>query len=690
MKIASRNIVNVSALFAMLLAAGLAAGADGPTPASLAPAYRQWLEEVRYIMTRCEKDAFLQLQSDRERELFEQAFWLHRDPTPGTKENEFRDEHYRRLRDVEAAYGRARFAEPGWQTDRGKIHIILGPPQAVQHFDTYSTIRPLEVWHYQIEPRAGLPPAFNLIFFDPDNSGNFRLYSPIADGPRKLLTGYQGDPADDAGAYAKLDAIDSFLARTALSLIPGEEGQSGAPSMSSDFLLRNIDDAPRKLAEDRYARKFIEYQGRVDVDYALNYVLSRNLGQLFIKADGRAEFHYLVQLERLSVNQVDDAFTSQLEVTGTLTDRAGRTLYQYTKSYPIRLDERQIEAVRASGLAIADRLPVIPGEHKLSLLIKNSVSKEFTAYETTLSVPAPAGPEFLTGPLLAYAAETSAIAEQRPFTAGPIRFQIDPENRFCRNDRLTVFFQSGGTAAGAQLPWNRATAVIQGEKGFRTSRSVDRSACGADGNSGAIELSLQELPADFYQLTLSLSDAAGHLRLQSERRFTVAPLNTVPRPQVLAKTTTLAPEAADAYVLGTQYLNAAQPERAAPLLEKACHLAPQVREFALALARLCLARSQFARAEALLVGYTNDRQPDPQIESVLGAACLGSGKYSQAGDHFRRLITCQGPTTTALNALAACCMRLNDRAGAQRAWTDSLRLDPSQAAVQRALQETGR
>jgi len=67
--------------------------------------------------------AFLQLQTNEEREQFIEAFWQRRDPTPDTVENEFKEEHYRRI-----AYANERFASgiPGWRTDRGRIYIIWG------------------------------------------------------------------------------------------------------------------------------------------------------------------------------------------------------------------------------------------------------------------------------------------------------------------------------------------------------------------------------------------------------------------------------------------------------------------------------------------------------------------------------------------------------------------------------------
>lgn len=68
--------------------------------------YQRWLEEdVRWIITPEERAAFIHLKNDEDRNRFVEAFWLRRDPTPGTVENEFKEEHYRRI-----AYANVHFA----------------------------------------------------------------------------------------------------------------------------------------------------------------------------------------------------------------------------------------------------------------------------------------------------------------------------------------------------------------------------------------------------------------------------------------------------------------------------------------------------------------------------------------------------------------------------------------------------
>ena len=92
-------------------------------------AYKKWLDQdVAYIITDQERKAFLNLSNDEERESFIETFWQRRNPDPDSPENEFREEHYRRI-----AYANEHFAagKPGWKTDRGRIYIMWGKPDDI-------------------------------------------------------------------------------------------------------------------------------------------------------------------------------------------------------------------------------------------------------------------------------------------------------------------------------------------------------------------------------------------------------------------------------------------------------------------------------------------------------------------------------------------------------------------------------
>ena len=109
----------------------------------LSKTYRKWLDEdVRWIITDQERTAFMQLSNDEERDQFIEAFWQRRDPTPDTEENEYKEEHYRRI-----AYANEHFAAgiPGWKTDRGRMYIVFGPADEIEsHPSGGSYERPME------------------------------------------------------------------------------------------------------------------------------------------------------------------------------------------------------------------------------------------------------------------------------------------------------------------------------------------------------------------------------------------------------------------------------------------------------------------------------------------------------------------------------------------------------------------
>jgi GWxTD domain-containing protein len=134
--------------------------------------YRKWLtEDVGYIITAEESQSFKRLSTDDERENFIEQFWLKRDPTPDTMENEYKEEHYRRI-----AYANNRFASgiPGWKTDRGRIYITFGPPDELESHPSGGQVSyPYEIWRYRWIERIGKDVVIE--FVDPSANGEYRM-----------------------------------------------------------------------------------------------------------------------------------------------------------------------------------------------------------------------------------------------------------------------------------------------------------------------------------------------------------------------------------------------------------------------------------------------------------------------------------------------------------------------------------
>src|SRR6266481_3187926 len=147
-------------------------------------AYKQWLtEDVTYIISPDERNAFLQLDTNEKREQFIEQFWLRRSSNPDLPEHDFKEEHYRRI-----AYANEHYASgiPGWRTDRGRTYIIWGPADEVDSHPTGGTYdRPMnegggststypwEMWRYRY--LEGIGNNVEIEFVDPSGSGEYRM-----------------------------------------------------------------------------------------------------------------------------------------------------------------------------------------------------------------------------------------------------------------------------------------------------------------------------------------------------------------------------------------------------------------------------------------------------------------------------------------------------------------------------------
>jgi GWxTD domain-containing protein len=144
--------------------------------------YKTWIEQdVAWIISDTERQAFKQLSNDEERDQFIENFWQRRNPNPDSLDNTYKDEIYARI-----AYANEHFAagKPGWMTDRGHIYIAYGPPddkdehpsggsydRPMEEGGGNTVTYPFEVWHYRyIE---GIGDNIDLEFVDTCQCGDY-------------------------------------------------------------------------------------------------------------------------------------------------------------------------------------------------------------------------------------------------------------------------------------------------------------------------------------------------------------------------------------------------------------------------------------------------------------------------------------------------------------------------------------
>lgn len=140
----------------------------------LPPQQQEFLKTVKYLITKQEKKNFLNLTSDEERKAFIKKFWEKRDPEPTTEVNEYKEAYFERIDRANQLFGKN-----GWLTDRGRVLILLGPPETKRVFPTGQAINsdvgeptiynlPMEIWYYGYY-------NYPIVFVDRLQSGSYEL-----------------------------------------------------------------------------------------------------------------------------------------------------------------------------------------------------------------------------------------------------------------------------------------------------------------------------------------------------------------------------------------------------------------------------------------------------------------------------------------------------------------------------------
>lgn len=677
-------------LFVFVFVGGIALFSFGEAASREEPLterYRKWLEEeVAYIILPLEKEVFRQLQTDREREMFIEAFWRQRDPTPGAPENEFRNEHYRRINHANRFFGRGT-PKQGWRTDRGRVYIILGEPNDIQRFDGKSTVYPAEVWFYQGKTDLGLPPGFHLVFFQPGGIGEYRLYSPSRDGPMALLTSYWGGPGDYYQAYQQLLEIEPALAGVSLSLIPGDtSAMSGRPSLASDILIQNVETAPRRSVEEKYARKFLQYKDIVEVEYTANYIDSDSAVIIVKEEPGLYFVHYMIEPARLSVHQYERKYSTILRVNGTVRDLEGRAVFQFERPVSIEFDEDHMKSIGRQPFQLHDMFPLIPGHYTLSILVKNEVSKEFTSLERDLVIPGDDAPLQMTSLILGHKATPfdPSTHTLKPFQMGNHQIFSQPNKVFTRKESLILAFQIHGLDPDLrQRAEIRYLFLKEGEE----FKSYTRSAATYPQLPHVLEtVPLDDFPPAYYRVqAILLID--GLEAVADGENFVVSFMEAIPRPWIQSRIFPRIDHPVYAYLIGTQLFNRGNLEDAQSRLEKAFHGMPDSLDFAMNLAQVYLATGSYDTIVSILRPfYDRSDKSEYRLYTILGQAYQNLGEWNRAIEVFDGAASHFGINAPLLNALGECYFRLGRVRDALAVWEKSLEMLPDQPQIKKQVE----
>jgi GWxTD domain-containing protein len=359
---------------------------------SLAPHYREWLtKDVAYIISNQEKTAFLELPNDDTRDQFIERFWEVRNPTPGSPDNSYKIEHYRRIEYANQYFGHVSHT-PGWRTDMGRVYITLGEPQQRQKLLGLQKITPMEIWFYSNANRA-LPPFFYVIFFQQDPSDEFKLYSPYSDGPEKLITAVAGPSRQEALQTIAQDA-GKDVARETLSLMTDEpvDFSGGTVSLQSDVMLATI----RNLANNPISQQDLANRRHILEDVSHRIVLGNEYLDVVTvplrNVEGNTNLHYVLRLKKpedFSVAQSPGGkgyyYAVLMSVKVSLPD--GKLIWSEDRKVSNNLTNVELEDVKSKLFGYEGWLPLPPNKYKLDFQLTNLVSN--TAYRSQVEVSIP-------------------------------------------------------------------------------------------------------------------------------------------------------------------------------------------------------------------------------------------------------------------------------------------------------------
>jgi len=641
--------------------------------ADLPEKYRKWLEEeVVYIITPREREVFLKLKNDRERDLFVENFWKQRDPTPGTERNEFREEHYRRLNYANQYFGRGT-GRPGWKTDQGRIYIILGAPNNVEKYEDIMGVYPTQVWFYYGDPALGLPAGFNIIFFKKEGTGEYVIYSPSDHGPQALVADYMYNAADARDAYRQLYQLSPNLAEQSLSLIPNERMEPGVINLSSNKLLATIFSLPQKRVEDSYAEAWFKYKDLIEVEYSTNYVKADL--EVWVLPDGSGSYlvNYSFEPAKISVQPANDGYVIQLVLNGRVSDNQNRTVYQFEKSLPVNLTKAQLSEMGQRTLAVQDIFPLLPGQYNFDLLVKNPLSKEFYSCSQKLILPELTAANLKLGnPVLAFEGrKVERSSGQPPFSAPGWQLFVQARKSFVPTDTLGIGVPLLGLSQEAEKNLAFRINLLHEDK------SVFQQYLGPQNiyekSFIYYTLPLNSYSPGYYSLKLELLEN-GQAREGCKVDFEISALKALPRPLIITRGQL---EPADRLLLtGLQSLNLGQAEEALKRIRQAYELRPDVRS-ATAYAGVLFGRQDYKKVIELLMPLADEQAP-AEVYALLGQAHHALNDYARAAVFYETYLERFGTNLDILNFLGTCYYRLGQKDKALAAWDKSLSLKPDQ------------
>src|SRR5271166_6367693 len=408
--------------------------------------YKQWLnEDVVYIISPEERTAFLQLETNEEREQFIEQFWLRRSGNPDLPDNDFKEEHYRRI-----AYANEHYASgiPGWKTDRGKMYIIWGPPDEIESHPTGGTYdRPMEegggststypweTWRWRY--LEGIGENVILEFVDPSGSGEYHMTMDPSEKDALLhVPGAGLSLMEQMGMASKADRFT----RSDGTNLPTSLG--GTPASMDEFnrleLFAKVQQPPpvkfkdlEAIVTSRMVRDQLKFQYRTDF---LKVTSDTVLVPVSVQ----------IPNNQLSFKSKDGVHSAELNIFGRVSTMTGKVVQTFEdsvmKDYPDSLFSLAVKQMSIYQKS----LPLRPGLYRLDLVVKDVSSGNVGAINERLAVPR-YDEEKLEASTLILADQIEHVPAKQvgtgQFVLGSSKVRPRMDGTFTTTDKLGIYLQ---------------------------------------------------------------------------------------------------------------------------------------------------------------------------------------------------------------------------------------------------------
>ncbi len=656
---------------------------------NLSREHKDWLDTVSPIITKTERDIFLMLKPE-ERTRFIQIFWKQRDPMPDTPENEFYVEFMKRVQFANANFGR-QSSRKGSQTERGYYYLLLGPPVSRTTYDTVSQIIPLELWYYKGEQKFGLPSFFYLIFYQPQGIGEYRLYYP-GEGPDKLVSPqYAKTALSREQAFNIIREISAELANASLSYLPGEGTRDMATISSSNMIISNVHSLAEKKYPDAYARTYLSYKDYVETEYSHNFFESNFLVKVFDNFN-QSFIHWAIEPKKVNFGFYENRYYAVFQIILKLEDMLGNPVFEKAEDMTLRITPEQYKTHERQLFAIQDVLPIISGNYKLFFLLQNKTAKDFTSFQTNISIPEKNSGPFLSDLLLYHGQKESTQSRTNIFKAfsfGGNQFTVNTENNFNIQENMGIYCQLHNLAAvggiGGVDVLIEIFSVNTGSPVLSQKKPLQDILDSESGGINVSSISLRSLDPGYYRAEVSILDDRGLKTLSERENFILLSQPYPVLPWVYTKQYRAFPESDQLMTLATQCFMTQKYEKAQAYCEQAMKLKdePSTR---LLLAKVLYALHRY-QDSANIVSPVYESVEQRESGKLLAANYAALKDWTSALIYLEKLMA-QAKEISVLNLAAECYLNLNQPERALPLLRESLVLNPDQPSIKDLEEKT--